>query len=113
MIAVLDADCYTCVGELERWTNFLEKNNEFSQLNTLFIAVGDYNFYFEKSLLEKDFIKVPVFHDTDSIFIKRNDLFGIKQNDTIVLDSNLVIKYVGTPISNSINKKNILNLVNE
>jgi len=111
MITLLDADCYICVGELKEWTNFLKKNPEFSEHNTLFVAVGKYNFYFEKSLLEKNFIKVPVFLDIDSTFIKRNSLFGLKQKDTIILDSNLVVRYVGSPIANKNNKDKIFNLI--
>ena len=96
LINVVTASCSPCVGELIYWEDIVDNYID-QDVNLVFIAQGKTDYYFEKSVLEKYKLDIPIFLDEDSSFVKTNELLPALYERTMVLNEDEEIVFIGSP----------------
>jgi hypothetical protein len=107
IISYLDADCSDCVGELNKWKEFLSSDSKILQkLDIIFIATSSNKEMFKYQVYDLAKFKYNIFFDEKNEFISLNNISPVKTYQTILLKDNKIV-YLGSPVKDKLFEKEI------
>ncbi|KYG79570.1 redoxin [Roseivirga ehrenbergii] len=113
IVNIVDGTCSRCIQELKDWQAFIDKHMSDEDVNYVFIAQGQHDFYFEYNVLKKDFLKMPIYLDPEYKFTDSNDLIDVKAEHTMILDERNKILFLGSPVFNEEKEKQFFKVLNQ
>jgi hypothetical protein len=113
VVNIVDGTCSRCIQELKDWQAFIDNQMSGKDVNYIFIAQGQHDFYFEYNVLKKDFLKMPIYLDPEYKFTDSNDLIDAKAEHTMILDEGNKILFLGSPVMNNKNEKEFFKVLNQ
>lgn len=114
IIVYYDADCHVCFEELEKWEGLISyfKNIDKS-LNINFVLHTENKSRTETNLDEIDFNKSLVFYDKRNSFYKNYNHVTNKAYNTMLVDEENKILFIGSPLRSENLKKHYTKLILE
>lgn len=98
IMIVLKSDCMNCIVELDRWSEWA-KSEELIRTSSIIIVIVNPMTYLVEQEISKNKYPFPVYADHNNDFIEVNELKFLEIERLLILDQNLHIAFLGSPLT--------------
>lgn len=114
VITLLRSGCRACIKEMDNWRQLIQKKEmlQDNSIKFIFIANGNPSYSWNYQI-KKEKLNFPIFLDQTEMFITFNKLEELINENTIVLNRNNEIIFIGSPILKPRLKKSFLRCLKE
>ncbi len=101
IVTIVNGSCPSCLNEIAQWLDFHKCLNEKTGIDNLYFILTNIDYsYFKKIYSQNIPFEFQIIIDEENIFIHDNILYGLNISNTILLDNENKIKFIGDPIGN-------------
>lgn len=101
IITFINGGCATCINEIVVWDEFQKELMKKNKEDNLFFIITNINLsLFKKMYYPEIPLEYQIILDSSSSFIRTNHLLGLTLSNTLLLNTNNEIHFIGNPTIN-------------